>query len=118
MNQKTIILFCFILMVFPGLAGAQYYNATHRQSQYEINILKSRNIRVQAIYIRQAGNSVPYEVDNFDTGGRVIIIANAKHHEHFAYDNNGRLNHWIDSVNDGRRFERFDHTFGYDDKGN
>ena len=98
-------------------ADAQYYNATHRQTAEEMALLKSQNIRVQAIYLEQAGNSVPYEVNNFDTGGRVILIANQKHHEHFAYDNNGRINHWVDSANDGRRFEKFEYYFGYDEKG-
>jgi YD repeat-containing protein len=69
------------------------------------------------LYLQQNGGSIPYGVNYYDTGGRVIFMANPNHHEHFAYDDKGRMIYWLDSANDGRRFEKHEYHFGYDDKG-
>ena len=102
---------------FGRLSYGQYYDETHRQTADDIKLLRSWNIKTRFSYLEQAGNSVANGVNYYDTGGRVTFIANPLHHEHFLYDDKGRMIYWLDSANDGRRFEKFEYHFGYNDKG-
>jgi len=117
MNTKKTRYLIIIFAVLCSFSRAQYFEATHRQSADEINQLKTHNIREKITYIQQADNSVPFGVTFYDTGGRVVFIANPNHHEHFIYDEKGRMTGWVDSVNDGRRFEKHEYQFGYNSKG-
>ena len=117
MKTRTTICFGVFFIGFIHLSHAQYFDATHRQSHEETELLKAHNIREKITYIQQGDNTAPYGVNYYDTGGRVIFIANPMHHEHFRYDDKGRMTYWLDSANDGRRFEKHEYYFGYDSKG-
>ena len=117
MNIKTILWLALFIIGFSRISYGQYYNETHRQTADDIKLIRSSNLKTRFSYIEQAGSSVPYGVNYYDTGGRVTFIATPMHHEHFSYDNRGRIVYWLDSANDGRRFEKFEYHFGYDDKG-
>jgi hypothetical protein len=109
---KFLILTVLSVSYISGIR-AQYFDATHRQSADEIEKFKNEKVKMVTISLSEAGNEVPYSVSFFDMSGRVTFIVNPKHHEHFTYDNKGRMDYWLDSANDGRRFEKFEYFFGY-----
>ena len=117
MNIKTTVWLALFMIGICRLSYGQYYTETHRQTTDNINLIRSWNLKTRYSYIEQADNSVPYGVNYYDTGGRVTFMATPMHHEHFMYDDKGRMVYWLDSANDGRRFEKFEYHFGYDDKG-
>jgi len=117
MNIKATIWLAIFLIGYGKISYGQYYDETHRQTSDDINLIKARNIKTRFSYIEQAGSSAPYGVNYYDTSGRLTFMATPMHHEHFTYDDKGRMVYWLDSANDSRRFEKFEYHFGYDDKG-
>jgi YD repeat-containing protein len=107
-------LFVLVLSCISKQANAQYYETTHRQTEDEIQKFKKLKVKTVTISLTEAGSEVPYSITQYDTSGRIFLIANLKHHEHFNYDQNGRMLYWLDSANDGRRFEKFEYRFSYD----
>jgi|GEM_PF-3808925 len=117
MNIKTTVLVAVIILCSSTFSHAQYQEITHRQTADEIKLFRNWTLKEQVLYLQQGGGSILYGVNYYDTGGRVIFIANPNHHEHFSYDDKGRMVYWLDSANDGRRFQKQEYWFGYDDKG-
>jgi len=114
MIQKIISVLPVLLLASILNVNAQYDANVHRQTDQEIQKFKKERLHFVTISLSEQGNEVPYAANYYDTSGRVIMMVTNKHHEHFGYDNNGRMNYWLDSANDGRRFEKIEYNFGYD----
>jgi hypothetical protein len=114
MHKKIALVLIVLVFAAISVAQAQYYDATHRQTEQQRQLFKKEKVRMVTLSVTEAGAEVPFSITHYDTAGRVQMLANPKHHEHFRYDDKGRMAYWLDSANDGRRFEKFEHNFGYD----
>lgn len=105
------------MVAISNSASAQYSELRSPQTNAEIQKMRSMHIRAVTQFLELNGSAAPIGVTYLDTAGRITRIASKDHHGHFAYDGQGRLSTWIDSVNDGRRFEKKEYSFVYDEAG-
>jgi YD repeat-containing protein len=114
MTGKRLLVFAAFIAGILTTSKAQYYDITHRQSNEEVQKYRNQRIQMVTISLSEASTEVPFGLNRYDTMGHIVLIANPKHHEHFIYDADGRMIYWLDSANDGRRFEKTEYNFGYD----
>lgn len=117
MRSWIVIGLCAVSAAVSNGASAQYNDLRDLQTSADMN--KMRNMHVKSIIqnIELNGSSAPVGISYLDTGGRLVHIANHDHREYRTYDAMGRLASRIDSVYDGRRFEKKEYSFAYDDNG-
>src|SRR5688572_29622321 len=97
----SVFMLCFGV---TGAVNAQYYSLLNPQTQQQIAKFKEQKVAVQTAFIDMNGNQAPYGISKYNAEGKIIANINPKNHQHFVYDESGKLVSFIDSANDGRRF--------------
>ena len=96
---------------------AQYADILHPQSDDQGLKMKAVKSNFKSQFIEMGGNEAAYAAYAYDNEGRIMKVATPKRHQLFTYNDKGQVSELVDSVNDGRRFERFDYHFEYDANG-
>lgn len=117
MRSWIVIGLCAVSAAVSNGASAQYNDLRNPQTSADMKKMRSMHVKSVTQYVELNGSSAPMSISYLDTGGRIVHIANHDHREYRTYDAMGRLAGRIDSVYDGRRFEKKEYSFGYDENG-
>ncbi|RYD72581.1 MAG: hypothetical protein EOP53_21680 [Sphingobacteriales bacterium] len=115
--KKGLGLFFVFGMCVCNFVQAQYQPLLNPQSTQQIQKFKEQKVAAQSIFMDVNGSQAPYGLVKFDEHGRILKNITPKNHQHFTYDENGRLTSFIDSAHDGRRFWKNEYAFAFDAEG-
>lgn len=105
------------LVAISNSVSAQYNDLRSPQTSADIHRMYSMHVKSVTQFLEVNGSSAPVGISYLDTGGRLLRIASREHRAYYTYDKQGRLTASIDSVSDGRRFEKKEYSFQYDETG-